>query len=314
MQIGLIGLGKMGSRMALKLLQEGHDVVVWNRSVAPIEELQIKYKKSNSKNTDQKLKITKDIKELIFTLQRPRVVWLMLPAGDATEEVLNEVAKYVEPEDIVIDGGNAFFKDTQRRYETFAIDNVRYLGIGVSGGVLAFDNGYPLMAGGTKSGYDHVLPILDSLAKPNGGHHYFGEGGAGHFVKMVHNGIEYGMMQAIGEGFGVLEKGAYDLNLLEVAKLYQKGTIISGFLIDRTKDALEKNPNLEGIDGIIDASGEGQWTVEQGKEEGAPVENIAQALSFRERSQFEKQVSESFAAKIVSALRHEFGGHEVRNK
>lgn len=307
MQIGFIGLGKMGSRMVQKLLNGGHEVVVWNRSEIPLREFQ-------SKVTSERLQVANGIKDLVSKLEKPRIIWLMLTAGEATESVLTELAKYVESEDIVIDGGNAHFKDTQRRYETFQMDTISYLGIGVSGGVLAVDNGYPLMVGGTKSAYDHITPLLDTLSNPHGGHTYFGEGGAGHFVKMVHNGIEYGMMQSIAEGFGVLDKGAYTLDLVEVAKLWQKGTIISSFLIDRAKDALEKDPELSQISGIVDASGEGEWTVQQGKESGVPVENIEQSLVFRKRSQVEKEVSETFAAKMVAALRHEFGGHRVHAK
>lgn len=309
MQIGFIGLGKMGSRMVSKLLQEGHEILVWNRSREAVEEFKIQ--NSKFKNTIQNVKFSSSVEDLVKSLQKPRIVWLMLPAGDPTESILNDIAKYVDPHDIVIDGGNAFYKDTQRRYETFAIDNVRYLGVGVSGGLLAYDNGYPLMVGGNKSAYEEIIPILDSLSKPNANHHYFGEGGAGHFVKMVHNGIEYGMMQAIGEGLGVLDKAGYDLDLDEVTKLWQKGTIVSGFLMDRAKDVLEKNPELENMDGIIGASGEGQWTVEQGKEESVPVGNIEQALNFRLNSQIQTEIQQSFAARMVNALRHEFGGHQI---
>ncbi|MBI2443394.1 MAG: 6-phosphogluconate dehydrogenase, partial [Candidatus Levybacteria bacterium] len=182
---------------------------------------------------------------------------------------------------------------------------------GVSGGVHALENGYPLMAGGDVSAYRYITTILDSLAKPNGGHAYFGTGGAGHFVKMVHNGIEYGMMQALGEGFGVFDKSPYNLDLLEIAKLYQKGTIISGFLMDQAKNALGKDSILSSIEGKIDASGEGEWTVAEAKKEGVPIENIEQSLDFRRRSQTDQAVQDSFAAKMVAALRHEFGGHAL---
>lgn len=286
----------------------GHEVVVWNRSEEGITNFKLQI--SNSK-PGAKVAVADSIKELVDVLKPPRVIWLMLPAGDPTESVLNEIAKYVDPEDIVVDGGNAFYKDTQRRYETFAIDNVRYLGIGVSGGLLAYDNGYPLMVGGNASAYQYITTLLDSLSKPHATHHYFGEGGVGHFVKMVHNGIEYGMMQAIGEGFGVLEGSGYDLNLTEVAKLWQKGTIISGFLMDRANDALSENPDLDHMNGVIGASGEGQWTVEQAKEEGVPIGNIEQALNFRLESHLQKEISGSFAARMINALRFQFGGHQL---
>ena len=305
MQIGLLGLGKMGSRIVLKLIEGSHQVVVWNRSSASSEALKLKVQ-------SEKLKVSESIEELVKSLKTPRVIWLMLPAGPATEFVLSDVVQYLFPGDIVIDGGNSHFKDTQRRSEELGARGVRMLGIGVSGGVHALSNGYPLMVGGDKSAYEEIIPILDTLSRPRGGHTYFGTGGAGHFVKMVHNGIEYGMMQAIGEGFGVLEKAPYRLDLLEVSKLFMRSTIVSGFLIDRAKDALEKDNKLSESDGVISASGEGEWTVEQGKEEGVSVENIEQSLNFRIRSQHDVQVQHSFAARMVNALRREFGGHSIQ--
>lgn len=314
MQIGFIGLGKMGSRMVEKLLASGHEVVAWNRSEAPVEELQLKIQNAKSKITDQNFKVAKSIESLVKILTPPRVIWLMLTAGEPTESVLGEVVKYAEPQDIVIDGGNAFYKDTQRRSETLSINQLRFLGIGVSGGVHALTTGYPLMVGGDISAYQHITPILDSLALPRGGHVYFGEGGAGHFVKMVHNGIEYGQMQAIAEGFGVLDSAPYEFDLREVAKLWQKSSLVSGFLLDRARDALTKDPELASIDGVIGSGSEAEWTVQQGKIEDVPVENIEQSLDFRKRSQTEKEISDSFAARMVAAIRHEFGGHDVKKK
>lgn len=291
MQMGFIGLGKMGSRMVQKLLEEGHEVESWTRS-----------------------KSTITIEELIHGLEKPRIIWMMVSAGEATEEVLTEVSKYLEKDDIVIDGGNANYKDTQKRYEKLRNKEIRYLGIGVSGGVVAATEGYPLMVGGNKSAYEFIKPVLDSLAKPNGGHEYFGTGGAGHFVKMIHNGIEYGTMQSLGEGFGVLEKAPYRLDLVKVAKLYQKSTLLSGFMMDRTVEALESDPKLDSIIGVIAESGEARWTVEQAKEENVPVEIIEKSLEFRHRSQTDENVQKSFAARMVAALRHAFGGHETKKK
>lgn len=309
MRLGLIGLGKMGSRIAIKLLEEGHCVVVWNRSEAPVEELKNKVK-------SKKLETASSIEELVKKLDTSssKIIWMMLPAGEATEIVLNEVLKYVKKRDTVIDGGNSNYKDTEKRFKNLKEKGIRFLGIGVSGGVIASINGYPMMVGGDKSAYEEILPILESLKKPNGGYEYFGEGGAGHFVKMVHNGIEYGMMQAIGEGFEVLEKSEYQFDLLKVAKLWQKGTIVSSFLIDRAKDALEKDSKLSEIVGIIAESGEAKWTVEAAKEEKVPVEIIEKSLEFRRKSQTDKTIQNSFTSKMVSALRHEFGGHEVKKK
>lgn len=311
MKIGFLGLGKMGTRMVEKLLRDGHEVVVWNRSKDVVETfVQVM--------TDKKLGATltahDSVAEVITSLATPRIIWSMLPSGEPSEQVLGEVLAQVSPQDIVIDGANANFHDTQRRAELFEGKNVRFLGIGVSGGVIAEREGYPMMVGGNKSAYSEITPLLDSLAVPHGGHAYFGPGGAGHFVKMVHNGIEYGMMQAIGEGFGVLEKAPYEINLLEVAKLWQHGTIVDSFLIDRARDALEKDATLSDIVGEIDATGEGEWTIQEAKKEDVPIENIEQSLSFRRRSKTDEKIKNSFAAKMVAALRREFGGHKVVTK
>ncbi|MDO8460915.1 MAG: decarboxylating 6-phosphogluconate dehydrogenase [bacterium] len=315
MKIGFIGLGKMGSRMVLKLIEEGHKVVAWNRSSDVIEELKFKISPFAKASGDkQNFKIAANIQDLVQQLHTPRIVWGMVPAGKATEEVLKEVLKYVEKDDIVIDGGNAFYKDTEKRYQKLRNEGIRFLGIGVSGGIIAARDGYPIMTGGSKSAYEFISPILDSLAKPKGGHEYFGEGGAGHFVKMVHNGIEYGIMQSLGEGFGVLEKSPYKLDLVKVAKLYQKGTLVSGFMLDRVVEALLKDPQLSQITGYIEESGEAKWTVEQAKEEGVEVEIINRSLEFRRRSQKDSKVQNSFSARMVAALRNAFGGHSVVKK
>ena len=312
MKMGFIGLGKMGSRMAVKLLADGHGLIVWNRSEQAISN--IKYQISNIKNTDQKLKTANSIEELVKSLEKPRVVWIMVTAGEATQNVLDELIKFVERGDVIIDGGNSYYKDTQRRYEELRTKNIKFLGVGVSGGIIAAKEGYPLMVGGDKSAYEYVLPILDSLAKPNGAHEYFGEGGAGHFVKMIHNGIEYGIMQSLGEGFGVLEKAPYKLDLLRVAGLWQKGTLVSGFMLDRVVEVLSKDQKLQDISGVIEESGEAGWTVEQAKEEGVPIEIIEKSLEFRRRSQKDSRVSASFAAKMIAVLRQVFGGHEVKKR
>ncbi len=316
MQIGFIGLGKMGSRMASKLLEEGHSVTAWNRSKETISNFKFQTclpagKISNS-TFHSNFTAAETIGSLAKSLIVPRIVWVMLPAGDVTESILQETAGYLSPGDILIDGGNSNFQDTQRRFEEFAGKGIRFLGIGVSGGIKARDNGYPLMVGGDRSAYEYIAPILKSLALPHGGYAYFGTGGAGHFVKMVHNGIEYGMMQSLGEGFGILEKSPYNLDLVAVAGLWQKGTIVSGFLLDRAADALSKNPDLSDILGEIAATGEAEWTVAQGKKEQVPVEVIERSLDFRKRSVDDTSISTSFAARLVAALRQEFGGHAIK--
>ena len=308
MKLGFIGLGKMGSNMVTKLLSEGHDVVVWNRSKEKVGSL------LSQKKPNWKISTAATVKELVESLDPPRVIWSMLPAGNVTEEILKELTGLAEKDDIIIDGGNAHYPDTQKRWEHFSRKGIKFLGIGVSGGVIAAVEGYPLMAGGDRSAYDEIRPILDSLAKPKGGHQYFGEGGAGHFVKMVHNGIEYGVMQSIGEGFGVLEKSPYNLDLLKVARLYQKNTLNSGFMMQRTIEALEKDPKLSQIEGYIDSSGEGEWTIEEGKKLDVPVAIIEESFKFRKKSQKDKRISSTFAARLVAALRNAFGGHEVKKR
>ncbi len=309
MKIGFIGLGKMGNRMVIKLLSEGHEVVVWNRTSTKVDEL-----KKDSK-PDWKLGSADSIEDLVKGLEAPRVVWSMVPAGDATKEVLAEVRKYVDANDVAVDGGNSKFSDTEEEAKKFKEKNVRFLGIGVSGGLIAATEGYPMMAGGDKSAFEHIRPILDSLAKPHGGYDYFGESGAGHFVKMVHNAIEYGYMQAIGEGFGVLEKAPYKLDLEKVSRLYQKGTLISGFMMERTIEALENDPQMEQVAGVIgSASGETVWTVDYAKKNDLPIEIIKRSLEIRRESEIDEKIQRSFAARLVGSLRIAFGGHPVKKK
>ena len=306
MKLGFIGLGKMGNRMVIKLLSEGHEVVVWNRTKEKIINLRSQIIEKDN------LIGAESISDLIGKLEKPRIVWSMVPAGDATREVLVEVGKYVEEGDIVVDGGNSKFSDTEEEAKTFKEKNVRFLGIGVSGGIIAAQDGYPMMAGGDKSAFDHIKPVLDSLAKPHGGYEYFGEGGAGHFVKMVHNAIEYGYMQAIGEGFGVLEKAPYKLDLEKVSRLYQKGTLISGFMMERTIEALENDPKMEKVAGVIgSASGETVWTVDFAKKNDLPIEIIERSLEIRRESETDEKIQKSFAARVVGSLRIAFGGHPV---
>ena len=310
MKLGFIGLGKMGNRMVSKLLEEGHEVVVWNRTKEKIIDF-----RSQILDKDQlaKLFVAESVNDLVGKLDKPRIVWSMLPAGEATEEILKQVQDDVEKGDIVIDGGNSRFSDTDRWYEIFKEKSVRFLGVGVSGGLVAREAGYPLMVGGDKSAYEQIKPILDSLAKPSGGHEYFGEGGAGHFVKMVHNGIEYGYMQSIGEGFGVLEKSPYSLDLWAVAKLYDRGSLVSGFMMERAIDVLGQDPNLSKIEGMIGmASGETVWTVEEAKKNGLPIEVIERSLAIRNESETNEKIQKSFAARMVAALRNAFGGHDVK--
>lgn len=301
MKIGIIGLGKMGSRIAQKLADAQHEVSVWNRSPEDVGELK----------KVAKVEGHESIESLVKGLPTPRIVWIMVPHS-AVEEVLTEVRKFVSAGDIIVDGGNSNYKDTDRRYTEFEKIGIKFLGIGVSGGLIAFEKGYPLMAGGNREAYDLLKPIFDTLSNPDGGYGYFGTGGAGHFVKMVHNGIEYAQMQAIGEGFEILEKSKYDLNLSKVAKVWQRGSIISGFLIDRAADVLKDDVKLSEFSGPISRSGEGDWTLLAAKEEGIDPEIIDEAVEFRKKSETDKAIQNSFAARMINALRNAFGGHLVR--
>ena len=294
----------MGSRIATKLVKEGHDVVVWNRSPEAVKAIQAEYPTVTA---------FVHIQDALLHLTKPRVVWMMLPAGEATEEILVEVERFVQKDDIIIDGANSKFSDTETRFTRLREKEIKFLGIGVSGGVIAGVQGYPMMVGGDKGAYEHITPILDSLAKPHGGHEYFGTGGAGHFVKMVHNGIEYPYMQAIGEGFGVLANAPYNFDLVKVAKLYQKGTLISGFMIDRAVEALEHDQKLEAFSGIMgSASGETVWVVEEAEKQNLLIDVTKRSLELRRESQTEEKIQKSFAAKMVQALRLAFGGHSEK--
>ena len=315
MEMGFVGLGKMGRRMVRKLLPEKHSIIIWNRSPGPGESLSEECKKlDRGRGFVCQLTIAKTLTDMVERLARPRLIWAMLPAGEPTESVLGTLSNLVESGDILVDGGNSYYKDTEKRFNILKERKIKFLGIGVSGGIIAEKQGYPLMVGGDKSAYEYIQPILISLAKPDGGYGYFGTGGAGHFVKMVHNGIEYGIMQSLGEGFAVLRKAPYKLDLPEIARLYQRGTLVSGFMLDRAVEVLENNPTLEDIQGIIAESGEAQWMVEQAQEEGIEVDIIRQALEYRKRSPTDESIQNSFTAKFIAALRNAFGGHEIQKK
>ena len=304
MQIGFIGLGKMGYRMAGKLASDGHEIIVWNRTPEIAQKFTDHYKSQRAETI-----------ELLFDkLSSPKIVWLMLPAGDPTASMLNQITPFLKPGDIVIDGGNAHFSETQKRYESFKQKGIRFLGIGVSGGIVAEKEGYPIMVGGDRSAYEEIIPILKTLSLPHGGFEYFGEGGAGHFIKMIHNGIEYGIMQSLGEGYEVLTKAPYQFDLQKVTALWQKGTLVSGFMLDRVADSLASDPMLSEIDGVIAASGEANWTVDQAAKENVEVDIIKRSLEFRQRSQTDPRVAGTFTARLVAALRHAFGGHDVKKK
>lgn len=328
MKLAFIGLGRMGGNMVRKLIADGHDLIVWNRSANPIEQLRYDLLQNNEYSEKVindvlyivhetgrgSLTVAKDVKSLADLLESPRIVWSMLPSGQVTEDMLLEIQKYISAQDIVIDGSNSNYKETQRHFDEFTKKGIKFLGIGVAGGIVGPKKGYAMMAGGDESAYEFVTPILDTLAKPEAGHAYFGSGGAGHFVKMIHNGIEYGIMQALAEGFDVLEHAPYTFDLLKIGKLWQRSSLVAGFMLDRAVEALEEDPHMEQISGLIDATGEAKWTIEQAKEEGVAVEIIEHSLDYRTRSKTDLKIQNSYTAKMVAALRNKFGGHKVEKK
>jgi 6-phosphogluconate dehydrogenase len=300
MEIAVLGLGRMGKGIALRLKEKGHDVLVWNRSPEPREEAKAKG-----------CRVVEDHKQVAAHLKAPRIVWLMLPSGDVTEQILQDVLATLSPGDILIDGGNSYFHDTLRRNVQVSAKGINFIDIGVSGGLKGAEIGYCVMAGGDKAAYDHITPLLHDIAIENG-YSRCGPSGSGHYVKMVHNAIEYAQMQAIGEGFEMLRDGRFkgQLDLYRIANLWNNGSIVRGYLMECTEAALSKDADLSKIAAYIEDNGEGKWTIQESLEHGVPFLSGAHALYSRYLSRQE----ESFAYKIVAAQRNEFGGHKVKEK
>jgi 6-phosphogluconate dehydrogenase len=296
MEIGIYGLGRMGANMALRLVRGGHQVVASNRSAGPVDEA-----------AAQGAEPAYTLEEMVAKLQeRPRIVWLMVPSGQVTDEALHHAMSLLAPGDIIIDGGNSNYKDTQRRAAEVQAAGMHMLDCGTSGGIWGLTEGYSLMIGGEYPIFQHCEPIFKTLA-PENGYGYMGPHGAGHFVKMVHNGVEYGMLQAYGEGFEILEKSQFNLDLREVTRVWQHGSVVRSWLLDLAALAFEKSPNLEDIRGYVEDSGEGRWTVQAAIDESVPAPVITLSLLAR----FASRQDESFSAKVIAALRNEFGGHAV---
>ncbi len=299
MQIGLIGLGKMGMNMARRLRRGGHQVVAYNRTAEKVEQLVEETGAAGAADLDH----------LAAQMSAPRVVWLMVPAGDPVEENVAALSRLLVPGDIVVDGGNSYFKDDIRRAEALREKGIGFLDAGVSGGIWGLSEGYCLMIGGERALYDRLEPVLATLAPP-GGYLYCGKTGSGHFVKMVHNGIEYGMMQAYAEGFEVLEASDYadGFDYAEISRLWNRGSVVRSWLLELLQDAFAKDGRLETIRGYVEDSGEGRWTLQQAVETGVPAPVIAQSLFARFRS----RTDNTFADRVLAALRREFGGHAVQ--
>jgi 6-phosphogluconate dehydrogenase len=297
MEIGLYGLGRMGANMVRRLVRSGeHRVVAGNRSPGPVNEVA-------SEGADGAYAM----EEMVQKLQRPRAIWMMVPAGDPTEQTLLNFAEIMDAGDILIDGGNSYFRASIRRSEMLQGDGLRFLDVGTSGGIWGLEAGYCLMVGGDSDAYKAVEPALKTLAPPNG-YAYLGGAGAGHFTKMVHNGIEYGMLQAYAEGFEILKKSRYDLDLRAISSLWNQGSVVRSRLLELAEKAFEKDANLDKIRGYVEDSGEGRWTVLEAINEDVPAAIIAGSLFTR----FASRQDDSFAMKVIAALRGEFGGHAVQ--
>ena len=297
MEIGLYGLGRMGGNMAQRLVRGGHRVVVANRSRGPVDEL----KRHGAEGAGS-------IAEMAKALREPRVLWSMVPAGEATDAALEEFAAHAAKGDVLVDGANSYFRDSMRRAENYTRQGFRFLDVGVSGGIWGLENGYCMMVGGSPEAVDIVRPALDTLAPPNGWAH-FGKSGAGHFVKMVHNGIEYGMMQAYGEGFELLHASEFGMDLTEVARVWNHGSVVRSWLLELAERAFEQEgSDLRAIKGYVADSGEGRWTILEAISHDVPATVLAHSLFAR----FTSRQDDSFAMKVAAALRNQFGGHAVK--
>lgn len=296
MELGFYGLGRMGMNMVLRLLRDGHRVVAYNRSLEKVRQVE----KHGAVGASS-------VAEMVSLLQRPRAVWLMLPAGDVVEYAIKEAAECLEPGDVIVDGGNSNYRDTIRRAEELRSRGLHFVDVGTSGGIWGLQVGYCLMIGGDEESVQRLEPVFASLA-PKDGYLHCGPNGAGHFVKMVHNGIEYGLLQAYGEGFEILRASEFELDLRAISHLWNQGSVVRSWLLELAERAFEKDPDLDSLTGYVEDSGEGRWTVLEAIDKDVPAPVITLSLLARFRS---RQV-DSFSAKVIAALRREFGGHAVR--
>jgi len=295
MKLGFVGLGRMGGNMVRRLLADGHEIVAWARSAESVKEVV----------SDGAVGAT-SLEDVAARLSPPRVVWIMIPAGDPVEKSIATLRPLLSAGDVLVDGGNSRFSDSARRAAELEKDGIGFLDSGTSGGIWGLKNGYCLMVGGRAEPFRTVEPALKTLAPPEGYAHV-GPPGAGHFVKMVHNAIEYSMLQGYGEGFELLAASGYELDLPRVARLWTHGSVVRSWLLDLLVLALEADPKLESIKGFVQDSGEGRWTLHEAIERAVPMPALADALFAR----FTSRQEESFSAKVIAALRNQFGGHAV---
>lgn len=298
MRLGIIGLGKMGFPMAERLAKGGHEVFAYNRSREKTEKAEAKG-----------IKGAFTIKELVESLGERKIVWLMVPAGETVDGMIRELLPLLSEGDIIVDGGNSYYKDSIARARFLAERKISFIDCGTSGGVWGLENGYCLMYGGDREAASYLEPLFKTLAQENG-YLYCGKPGSGHFVKMVHNGIEYGMMQSYAEGFALLEKSDFSLDLAAVCSMWQNGSVVRSWLLDLAQRAFSEDPHLEKLEPYVDDSGEGRWTVNTAIELGVPAPAIAQSIFAR----FQSRGNSDFSMKTLSALRNQFGGHSIRRR
>ncbi len=298
MRIGFVGLGRMGANMVRRLVRDGHEVVAFNRTPQKTREIM-------TEGADGAFSLG----ELVAKLPAPRAVWVMVPAGDATEAMVDELLGILAPGDTIVDGGNTNFRDDVRRHAKVAGNGLRYVDAGTSGGVWGLTEGYSLMVGGDRDAVEPLEPIFRSLA-PVDGYAHVGGPGAGHYVKMIHNGIEYGLMQAYAEGFEIMHASDYDLDLAQISGIWRYGSVVRSWLLELLHDAVSRNPEFDGIKDWVADLGEGRWTVQEAIDRDVPAPIITLSLQARFRS----RQDESYGGKVLAALRNEFGGHAVKTE
>ena len=303
MEAGMIGLGRMGGNMTRRLVRSGHRVVGYNRSVNQIERLAAE---------ENGFFGAFSLDEVVQKLSAPRAIWIMVPAGDPTEETITKLAELLSKGDIIIDGGNSNYKDTMRRAENLDQKGIQFVDVGTSGGIWGLSEGYSMMVGGKKEAVERLRPLFQTLAPaPDRGWGHVGPSGAGHFVKMVHNGIEYGLMQAYAEGFEILHaKRDFNLDLYQVSEIWRFGSVVRSWLLDLVSNSLVADPELSAIRDWVADSGEGRWTVSESIDLDIPAPVISLALQMR----FLSRQEESYAAKLLAAMRNQFGGHAVKEE
>lgn len=298
MELGIIGLGRMGANMSERLVLGGHRVIGYDRSAEAIQRV-----------VDQGAVGARSLADFVSQLAAPRSIWLMVPAGAPVDDTIEQLLPHLQKADIIVDGGNSNYKETLRRAARLKSQNVYFIDAGTSGGIWGLKVGYCMMIGGDKEAVDRLEPVFKTLA-PEGGYAHVGPSGAGHFVKMIHNGIEYGMLQAYGEGFELLKSSSFELDLEKIAHLWNQGSVVRSWLLELAERAFQKDPELSSIRGYVEDSGEGRWTLQEAIDRNIPAPVLTLSLFAR----FASRQDDSFAAKLIAALRNEFGGHPVKKE